>query len=96
MMSSGNRSRLITLLALPVSDPRFAANHPIAVLLVGRTNNHRITTNATEPNFDSLRRVDCELRRQQTIREEAADALDATRSAPVAPDADASLERRSA
>jgi hypothetical protein len=34
--------------------------------------------------------------RQQTLREEAADALDATRRAPAATDADASLERRSA
>jgi hypothetical protein len=54
MMSSGNRSRLITLLALPISDPRFATNHPIAVLLVGRTNKHRITTNATEPTPTGL------------------------------------------
>jgi hypothetical protein len=30
-MSNGNRSRLITLLALPISNARFATNHPTVV-----------------------------------------------------------------
>ena len=43
MMSSGNRSRLITLLAPFMIVVTFATNHRTVVWLVRQTNTHRIT-----------------------------------------------------
>jgi hypothetical protein len=42
-MSNGNRSRFITLLALPISNAGFATNHPIPLLSSSGRPKHRIT-----------------------------------------------------
>ncbi len=47
-------------------------------------------------DFHGIRRIDCELRGQQTLREETADALDAARRAPTTVNPRTGSERRSA